>query len=158
MGFFKKKKTVTEFFSLCNGDVQDITNACDDVFAQKMMGDGVMIIPRDGLVYAPCDAEVTMTFPTKHAIGLTLDNDIELLMHFGVDTVNLNGEGLTLFVEQGDRVRKGDILWKADLDYIKEHAPSEAIMVIVSICPEGMQIEKVLGTKQKGEVFLRMYS
>lgn len=158
MGFFKKKKTTTEFLSFCNGEVSDITNACDDVFAQKMMGDGVMFTPHDGSIYAPCDGEVTMTFPTKHAIGIRLDNDIELLLHFGVDTVNLDGEGFTICVKQGDRVHAGDVLWNADLAYIKAHAPSEAIMVIVTTCPEGMQIEKELGSKQKGDTFLRIHS
>lgn len=157
MGLFKKKKATTEFFSLCHGEAKDITNACDEVFAQKMMGDGVMFIPNDGTIYAPCDGEITMTFPTKHAIGITLNNGIEMLLHFGVDTVNLDGKGFRICVNQGDHVHVGDVLWNADLTYIKANAPSEAIMVIITTCPEGMQINKELGVKQKGDIFLRMH-
>lgn len=151
MNFFKKKKHEFVLGNLCNGFVEDITKAKDDVFAQKMMGDGIMITPDTGDIFAPCDAEVTMTFPTKHAIGLTLENGVEILLHFGIDTVELNGKGFEIFVQPGDHIQTGDRLWKADLAYLKEHVPSEAIMCIITTVPEGIVFEKQFGVKAKGE-------
>lgn len=154
MGLFRKKNKVIELQGICLGEVKDITEAKDEVFSQKMMGDGVMVIPKHGDIYAPCDAEVTMVFPTKHALGLKLENGVEVLMHFGIDTVNLNGEGFEVLVKQGSNVKTGELLWHADLDFIKSHAPSEAMMVVVTTLPDGLTIKKHLGSKKAGEMFL----
>ena len=154
MGLFHKQKADSNLVAMCQGEVRDISDACDMVFSQKMMGDGIMLIPEESIISAPCKAEVLMCFPTKHAIGLKLENEIELLLHFGVDTVNLDGEGFDLKVKQGDIVAVGEPLWIADLDYIKAHAPSEAIMIIVTANPKGLALEKHLGKYQRNEKIL----
>lgn len=156
MGLFRKKKNIITLQAICDGEVKDITEASDEVFSQKMMGDGVMVLPADGDIYAPCDAQVAMIFPTKHAIGLKLEDGTELLLHFGIDTVNLNGEGFHVCVSAGSKIKAGDPLWNADLAFIKEHAPSEAMMIVVTSLPDGKNIEKTFGMKKRGEMFLEI--
>lgn len=154
MGLFHKRETTVSLYALCEGEIQDISAACDDVFAQKMMGDGILLEPLDGRVFAPCNAAVLMCFPTKHAIGLQLENGVELLLHFGVDTVNLNGEGFDLKVSAGDQVAAGDLLWDADLPFIKAHAPSAAIMIVITANPKGLSVQKHLGMRKRNEKIL----
>ena len=108
------------------GEVKSITETPDDAFAGKMMGDGVVIIPSNGEVIAPMDAEVCFVFPSKHAVGLKTNEGIELLIHIGIDTVKLEGKGFETFVNSGDKVKKGDKLISFDIDFIKENAPSIA--------------------------------
>lgn len=115
-----------------NGQVIPLSEVPDQVFAQKMMGDGVGFIPVDGKIVAPFDGTVKTIFPTKHAIGLESDQGLELLIHIGIDTVKLNGEGFESFVETDDRVHKGQVLMQIDLDYITAHAPSTVTPLIIT--------------------------
>lgn len=92
------------------GKVVPITDVPDSVFSEKMMGDGCAIIPEDGKVYAPDNCVVKMVAPTKHAVGLVTDDGIEILIHFGLDTVQYQGEGFTWHVKEGQTVEKGDLL------------------------------------------------
>ncbi|WP_270892826.1 glucose-specific PTS transporter subunit IIBC [Staphylococcus saprophyticus] len=115
-----------------NGQVIPLSEVPDQVFAQKMMGDGVGFIPADGKIVAPFDGTVKTIFPTKHAIGLESDQGLELLIHIGIDTVKLNGEGFESFVETDDRVHKGQVLMQIDLDYITTHAPSTVTPLIIT--------------------------
>lgn len=115
-----------------NGQVIPLSEVPDQVFAQKMMGDGVGFIPADGKIVAPFDGTVKTIFPTKHAIGLESDQGLELLIHIGIDTVKLNGEGFESFVETDDRVHKGQVLMQIDLDYITDHAPSTVTPLIIT--------------------------
>lgn len=114
------------------GQVIPLSEVPDQVFAQKMMGDGVGFIPADGKIVAPFDGTVKTIFPTKHAIGLESDQGLELLIHIGIDTVKLNGEGFESFVETDDRVHKGQVLMQIDLDYITAHAPSTVTPLIIT--------------------------
>ena len=106
------------------GTAADLSTAPDDAFAQRMMGDGAAVTPTDPYVRAPEDGEVAFVFDTKHAIGFVTDSGISLLIHVGIDTVKLNGEGFEALVENGQTVKKGDPMLKLDLDYLKNHAPS----------------------------------
>lgn len=115
-----------------NGQVIPLSEVPDQVFAQKMMGDGVGFIPADGKIVAPFDGTVKTIFPTKHAIGLESDQGLELLIHIGIDTVKLNGEGFESFVETDDRVHKGQVLMQIDLDYITAHALSTVTPLIIT--------------------------
>lgn len=101
------------------GKVVPITEVPDSVFNEKMMGDGCAIIPEDGKVYAPADATIKMVAPTKHAVGIVTDDGFEILIHFGLDTVHLQGEGFTWHVKDGQVVEKGDLLFEVDLDFLK---------------------------------------
>ncbi|HDD0210430.1 TPA: PTS transporter subunit IIABC [Staphylococcus aureus] len=114
------------------GEVTPLSEVPDQVFSEKMMGDGIAIKPSQGEVRAPFNGKVQMIFPTKHAIGLVSDSGLELLIHIGLDTVKLNGEGFTLHVEEGQEVNQGDLLINFDLDYIRNHAKSDITPIIVT--------------------------
>ncbi|WP_455048923.1 glucose PTS transporter subunit IIA [Mitsuokella sp.] len=122
------------------GDVHPITEAPDEAFASKMMGDGFFVYPTDETVYAPADGEVVFVFDTKHAIGMKAADGTEYLLHIGVDTVNLGGKGFEVFVKAGQKVRKGDKLMHFDDAYIKEHAKSDACLVIFTGLQEGQSV------------------
>ena len=132
-------KTIT-ISSPVNGKAADLSTAPDEAFAARMMGDGAVVEPQDAYVYAPEDGEVGFVFDTKHAIGFTTDSGISLLLHIGIDTVKLNGEGFEVLVEAGQRVKKGEPMLKLDLDYLKEHAPS---IVSPILCTELEDNQKV---------------
>ena len=129
---FGKKESVEYIIAPINGKVLDITEVPDPVFSQKMMGEGVAIEPTDGQVVSPIDGEVVSLFPTKHAIGLKTKSGLELLIHIGLETVNLNGEGFESFVQVGDKVKRGDKLISFDIGIIKEKAASTITPIIIT--------------------------
>lgn len=111
--------TIISIQSPLVGHAKDLSQVQDPVFAQGVMGQGIVIEPTDGELIAPINGVVSAIFPTKHAIGLISDEGVELLMHIGMDTVNLNGQGFTAHVKQGDRVSVGDALISFDIEAIK---------------------------------------
>jgi sugar PTS system EIIA component len=123
---FGKKEVIKEETILAplTGSVVQLEEVPDPVFSQKMLGDGIAIMPTDGIVVAPFDGEIVQVFPTKHAIGLRGKSGLEVLIHIGLETVALNGEGFEAFIKQGDKVAAGDKLVKFDMDYVNEHANS----------------------------------
>lgn len=122
------------------GMAADLGTAPDEAFAQKMMGDGVVVIPEEAFVCAPEDGEVAFVFDTKHAIGYMTDSGISLLIHVGIDTVKLNGEGFEVLVENGQKVKKGQPMLKLDLDYLKANAPSLATPVLCTELEDDQRI------------------
>ncbi|MBW6409879.1 glucose-specific PTS transporter subunit IIBC [Clostridium weizhouense] len=106
------------------GEVIELSKVPDEVFSQKMMGDGFAIVPEGNVVYSPVDGEIATLFPTKHAIGLISNDGVEILIHVGMDTVSLKGEGFKSFVNQGDKVKAGDKLLEVDFNSIKNKVPS----------------------------------
>lgn len=120
----------TYFNSPFTGELHPITDAPDEAFAGKMTGDGFFVYPTENTVYAPADGEVTFVFDTKHAIGMTTADGVEYLLHIGIDTVKLNGQGFTVFVEDGQEVKQGDKLMEFDDEFIKQNAPSDACLCI----------------------------
>ncbi|EEQ47698.1 PTS system, glucose-like IIB component [Selenomonas flueggei ATCC 43531] len=133
-----------EHHTLCSpvtGTVHPITEAPDEAFASKMMGDGFFIYPSKGEVLAPADGEVVFVFDTKHAIGMKSADGTEYLLHIGVDTVALGGKGFNVFVKAGQQVKKGDKLMEFDIDYIRANATSDACLVIFTGLPEGTSVE-----------------
>lgn len=129
--------------TLCSpvtGETAPITEASDEAFAGKMMGDGYIVRPAEGMVYAPEDAEVSFVFPSKHAVGLRSEDGTEYLIHIGVDTVNLNGQGFETFVKDGDQVKKGDRLIGFDIKYIQENAKSDECIIVFTSLQEGEEI------------------
>ena len=123
-----------------DGVAADLSTAPDEAFAQKMMGDGAVVTPKDAIVHAPEDGEVAFVFDTKHAIGFLTDSGVSLLIHMGIDTVKLDGAGFEALVEAGQKVKKGEPMLKLDLDYLKEHAPS---IVSPVLCTELENNQKV---------------
>lgn len=113
-----------EIASPITGMAVPVSEIPDEGFASGAMGDGAGVTPTKGTVIAPADGKVSFVFDTKHAIGFVTDNGLELLLHIGIDTVNLQGKGFTVYVENGQHLRKGEKMMELDLAYLKEHAPS----------------------------------
>lgn len=113
-----------EIASPITGMAVTVSEIPDEGFASGAMGDGAGVTPTKGTVIAPADGEVSFVFDTKHAIGFVTDDGLELLLHIGIDTVNLQGKGFTVYVENGQHLRKGEKMMELDLAYLKEHAPS----------------------------------
>ncbi len=133
MGFLNKmlnKDKSVKFLMPINGEVIDIKDIPDPVFAEKMMGDGFGIKPTSNEILSPVDGEVVSVFPTNHAVGLKTKEGIEVLIHVGIDTVNLKGEGFTTNITTGDKVNAGDLLLTVDFDSIKTKVPSIITPVI----------------------------
>lgn len=149
-------KTQLELECLVNGEVMPIEDASDSMFAHKLMGDGIMIRPCDGVVVAPCDGVISMIYPTKHAIGITIDDNTQILIHFGTDSAKLNGKGFELLVKPNQKVNAGDVLWNADLKYIKDNALDENIIVVFTKIKDGAEIEKKYGKMQCHDMMLRV--
>lgn len=119
----------SEIGSPMAGRVIPLSEVPDPVFAGKMMGDGFAIEPSKGKVVSPVNGEITSIFPTKHAIGITSEEGLEVLVHVGINTVNLDGKGFDLFVKEGQQVTRGQELLQADIDYINEHATSSTTII-----------------------------
>lgn len=117
---FKKKEPLI-LYAPVTGTSIALENVPDPVFAEKMMGDGIAFIPESDTICAPCDGKVTMIANTLHAIGITAENGAEILIHIGLDTVNLNGKGFTSLVNVGDKIKIGTPLVKIDMVFMKEH-------------------------------------
>lgn len=143
---------IYELVSIVNGVVSKLEESKDEMVAKKLLGDGLIIFPEDNKIKSPCKGKITMIFPTKHAIGITLENGIEILIHFGVNTVSLNGKGFKLYVENNQEIMPGDLLWEVDLDYIKANATSEEIMIILINAPKNLEFFKLYGYKEQGEL------
>ena len=128
-----------------SGRVLPLEQVSDEVFAEKMIGDGAAVIPEEPYVYAPGNGEVTLLYPTGHAIGMKLEDGTELLIHVGIDTVKLDGAGFKTLVMVGEKVEKGIALLKLDLDYLKAHAPSLESPVLCVNLKKGQEI-RLLGS------------
>ena len=123
------------------GEVKDISESSDETFASKVMGDGILVNPDQEIFVAPADATVELVFPTKHAIGLSLKDGSQILMHCGINTVSMNGEGFEVYVEEGQEVKQGDKLIKMDLEKVKQAGHSTQTLMIVNELPNGRKIE-----------------
>ena len=130
------------------GMAGDITTCPDEGFAGKMMGDGAVVIPEVAVICAPEDGEVLFVFETKHALGFQTESGLGMLLHIGIDTVSLNGEGFEVFVENGQKVKKGDPLMKIDIPFLASHAPSLCSPVLCTELEENQRV-RLLAT---GEV------
>lgn len=128
-------------YAAAEGTVKNIEASTDPTFANKVLGDGAVIFPEEGIVMAPCKATVSLVYPTGHAIGLTTAEGAEILIHCGVDTVNMNGEGFETLVKEGQEVTAEEALIRFDIDLVKKHGYSPEILVIFTELPEGKTIK-----------------
>lgn len=144
---FKKNKEKYEFVAPMKGRLLSITEVPDPAFSGKMMGDGFAIDPANGSIVSPVDGKVQMIFPTKHAIGIIADNGLEILLHFGLDTVSLKGEGFEVLVAENQTIKKGEPILSVDVDSVKTKVPSIVCPVVITNL-NGKEIELT----QKGNV------
>jgi len=141
-GFLKRK--VRDVLSPVDGQIVALESVPDEVFSQKMVGDGVAVIPVSNLFTAPIDGVVSKIFSTNHAYSIKSAKDLEVMVHIGLETVALNGEGFTRIANEGDEVKAGDVIIEADLAYIREHAKDIITPIIISDESDVKTIEKKL--------------
>lgn len=132
--FGKKEEPVKtiQILAPLSGNAVNLASVPDPVFSEKMMGDGIAIEPSEGIVVSPVDGEIMQIFPTKHAVGIRAKNGAEILIHIGLETVSLKGEGFETYVHQGDSVKAGDKLVSFDMATISEKAKSTVTPIIIT--------------------------
>ncbi|MDQ0337476.1 PTS system glucose-specific IIA component [Caldalkalibacillus uzonensis] len=136
----KSKPSEETLVAPLSGQVVRLEEVPDPTFSQKMMGDGIAIQPDEGKAVAPVDGEVVQVFHTKHAVGIRSKAGVEILIHIGLDTVNMQGEGFEAHVKQGDKVKAGDLLITFDLGLVEEKAASTVTPVVIT---NGGHVENV---------------
>lgn len=141
MGFFDRFKSKTNenarpsadiIYAPMTGEVKNIAECEDPVFAGELVGKGTMIIPSEGKIFAPVDGNISMLADTGHALGITSASGLEILIHIGLDTVELNGAPFNIKVKQDENVKKGDLLLEFDIDQIKANEKSTQSPVIIT--------------------------
>ncbi len=147
----------TFVYAPVSGKTRDVTELPDPVFAQKLVGDGVAITPSDNIIKSPCDGKLNHFFETNHAFTLTTGNNCEILVHLGIDTVELNGKGFERIIDDVDRVVKaGEPLVKMDFEYIRNQGKEIDIIVILSDSDNEVKMKKRLKkTVQSGDWIFR---
>lgn len=160
MSFFKKifndKKDQEvkkeQIVPLTNGELVNISQVPDEVFSSKMMGDGFAMKTEDGMIVSPVEGTIVTVFPTKHAIAISSVDGRDVLIHLGVDTVNLKGEGFETFVEENQKVKVGDKLVKMDVEFIEKNAKSSMPIVVFTNLAEDESVKIVEGNVKVGEL------
>lgn len=140
-GFGKKKKLVLS--APAPGKLLELEDVADEVFASKTMGDGFAVEPEGEVIAAPCDGELTLTAKTGHALGMVCDG-LEVLLHVGIDTVELDGKGFALLVKTGDRVQRGQALLQVDRAYIAARGKPLTTMVVLTNMQQVAGLERNL--------------
>lgn len=134
MGLFGlgKKKITETIYTPVNGKLQTLENVNDPVFAQKLMGDGFGVVPTQGNIYSPVEGIITSVFKTKHALGLKTSNGLEVMVHMGLDTVELEGKPFEILVEEGDKVKVQTPIAKMDLEQVRLAKKDTVILTIIT--------------------------
>lgn len=151
----EKDKKITsgqhELLSPVDGEIIQLEEVPDQTFSEKLLGDGFAVIPSGNQIYSPADGEITVLFPTKHAFAITTEEGLELLIHVGIDTVALNGEGFTAHAAQGDKVKKGDLILTLDSDFIKSKGKNMVTPVVITNMDIVENLEVQYGETNHGE-------
>ncbi len=141
LGSLKRDKKEMILFAFAKGHIVNLNNVDDEVFSTGMLGEGVAIEPCEGRIYSPCAGEVGHVFDTGHAINLVSDFGCEILIHIGIDTVNLKGKCFEVKVKEGDRVNKGDLLCEFDIDAIRNEGLKVTTPLVICNSNEYSKIE-----------------
>ncbi len=153
-GFLKRK--TREVKAPADGEVVALESVNDEVFSQKLAGDGVAIVPVSNIFTAPIDGVVSKIFSTNHAYSIKSTKDLEVMVHIGLDTVELKGKGFKRIANEGDEVKAGDGIIRADLSYIQEHAKDIITPIIISDESDVRSIEKKLNIVKIGDVIMEV--
>ncbi|MBO0537066.1 PTS glucose transporter subunit IIA [Clostridium botulinum] len=154
---FKKKEKNLKLKAYLSGKMISINKVPDEVFSSKIMGDGLAIIPTTSIVKSPADGEITVVMEeSKYAVGIKFENGVEALIHVGIDTVSMNGEGFKIFVKTGDSVKEGQDLIMFDEELIKNRGLSTYTMLVITNSSEypNMVIETEKEVKEKESVII----
>ncbi|MDF2873779.1 MAG: ptsG [Sporomusa sp.] len=132
MNLFASKKTVVRLYAPVKGRIIDITEVPDPVFAGLMLGDGLGVEPAEGVIIAPCDGEIVLVAKTLHAVALRTQEGLEVLIHVGLDTVELGGQGFMAHVQAGDKVIRGDKLLTFNQEYVQSQGKSLLTPIVIT--------------------------
>jgi len=154
-GFLKRK--IRDIHAPVDGQVVALSSVNDEVFSQNLVGDGVAIIPMSNTFFAPIDGIVSKIFITNHAYSIKSDKDIEVMVHIGLDTVNLEGKGFERLVEEGDRVNVGKGIIKVDLEYLKSQEKDIITPVIILEGSDVKTIEKIYNSVKAGDKMMEVH-
>ncbi len=153
-GFLKRK--LREVKAPVDGEIVAIESVNDEVFSKKLVGDGVAIIPVTNIFTAPIDGTISKIFSTNHAYSIKSEKDLEVMVHIGLDTVDLNGAGFERLAKEGDKVKAGDEIIRVDLDALREHAKDIITPIIISDESDVKEIEKNLNIVKSGDVIMEV--
>jgi len=153
-GFFKKKQV--EIVSPVDGSLVELEDINDQVFSKKLVGDGVAIVPSSRTITSPIDGVVTRIFPTKHAFMITSPSGIEVMVHVGLDTVDLNGEGFICLVKEGDSVSQACPILEVDFEFLKSKNKDIVTPIIVTSDKEIRLEKSKIGTIREGESLVKV--
>ena len=153
-GFLNRK--VREVKAPVDGEIVSIESVNDEVFSQKMAGDGVAIVPISNVFTAPIDGTISKIFATNHAFSIKSKKDLEVMVHIGLNTVNLNGKGFERLASEGDEVSCGDAIIKVDLNFLKENNIDTITPIIISDESIFKTIEKKLNIVKEGDTIMEV--
>ncbi|WMJ23988.1 PTS glucose transporter subunit IIA [Paludicola sp. MB14-C6] len=157
-GLFKKKENeASEIFATQNGTAIALTDVPDEVFSEKMLGDGIAIIPTSNEVVSPVNGTIIDVTETLHAYCIATDDGLEILIHIGVDTVELKGEGFESFVKANDKVKVGDKLATVDLDFIKSKGYQTHTPIIITNMQDIKEMKTNLVQTQQAKTVVMTY-
>lgn len=151
--FFKKQSNEAvknAIRAVADGKLVALESVSDPVFSEKMLGDGIAIIPQNGNIVAPCDGEIILIYPTLHAFGIKNEEGVDILVHIGIDTVDLHGVGFTQFVDVNDKVKTGDKIISFDMNYLLNEQYDFTTMMIFPNCAKRLN-KNDLGYVRKGK-------
>lgn len=155
-GLFKNNVNLMSLKSPISGEVINITQTKDLVFSSEALGKGVGILPNSNTIVAPIDGEVVNLFPTKHAIGIKSYNGIEILIHIGIETVELNGQFFSESVRQGDKIKQGDKLIDVDFEQIKNAGYDTTVLMVVTNSDDYKNVIVHTGSKSTEDIVLEV--
>jgi len=153
-GFLKRK--VRDVYSPVDGQIVALESVDDEVFSQKMVGDGVAVMPIGNAFTAPIDGVVSKIFSTNHAYSIKSDKDLEVMVHIGLETVALNGKGFARIASEGDVVKAGDVIIEVDLAYIKEHAKDTITPIIITDESDAKEVIKKYMIVKSGDKIMEV--
>lgn len=134
-----------------NGETVALESVPDPVFSDKALGDGIAILPTDGKIYSPVDGILTVVAETKHAFGYQTKDGVDILVHVGLETVSLKGEGFKVYVKEGDSVKKGDLVGEVDLKFLREKNINSVTMILICGGADGLEMNKQAGKTKAGK-------
>jgi len=153
-GFLKRK--VRDVYSPVDGQIVTLESVDDEVFSQKMVGDGVAVMPIGNTFTAPIDGVVSKIFSTNHAYSIKNDKDLEVMVHIGLETVALDGKGFTRIASEGDEVKAGDVIIEVDLAYINEHAKDTITPIIITDESDAKEVIKKYMIVKSGDKIMEV--
>ncbi len=152
--FWRKNKTGS-IYSVCDGDIISLSEISDPVFSEKILGDGVAILPESAEIISPVDGKIIQVFETKHAYSILSDDGLEILVHIGLNTVELNGEGFKSFVKDGDIVKAGDKIAEINIEYIESMGYQLYTPIIITNLDKINKIDIKEERVKKGEEIIK---